>query len=105
MDRHHLRGSTSRSPRRTPSPVEQGALITSRGSTGPAVIAGSPAATAGLREGDIVTSIEGVTIDTEHPLDAVLTQFAPGRTVTLEILRGGQKQSVQVALGTRPIDP
>jgi S1-C subfamily serine protease len=86
-------------------PVEQGALISGRGAQGPAIVPGSPAAQAGLREGDIVTSIEGVAIDIEHPLDAVLTQFAPGRTVTLEILRDGETRSVQVTLGTRPANP
>ena len=43
-------------------------------------------------------------VDTEHPLDSVLTQFAPGRTVTLGVLRGGQKMDVKVTLGTRPAD-
>ena len=53
---------------------------------------------------DIIASIEGQAIDTEHPLDSVLTQFAPGRTVTVGLVRNGQKQEVQVTLGTRPSD-
>ena len=63
-----------------------------------------PAGNAGVKEGDIIVAIEGQPIDTEHPLDSVLTQFAPGRTVTLGILRNGQKMDVQVTLGTRPAD-
>ena len=69
-----------------------------------AVRAGSPAAVAGVQTGDIVTSISGQTIDALHPLDAVLTQFAPGDKITLEIIRGADHKSVTVTLGTRPKD-
>jgi 2-alkenal reductase len=67
-----------------------------------AVIANGPGAQAGIVEGDIITAIEGVTIDTEHPLDAVLSQFAPGQTVTLAIIRGADRTTASVMLGTRP---
>jgi len=84
-------------------PVEDGALV-GAGGTGEAVVAGSPAAAAGVREGDIIRSIGGQAIDNEHPLDSLLVQFAPGDTVTLEILRDGETVKVDVTLGTRPAD-
>jgi 2-alkenal reductase len=83
-------------------PVDAGALVANTGSTGPAIVEGSPAAAAGLADGDIITSISGITIDGEHPLDAVLTQFKPGDTVTLEVLRDGTTIRLDVTLGTRP---
>jgi S1-C subfamily serine protease len=84
-------------------PVKAGALIkTADGTVQEAVEPGSPAAAAGLQQGDIVTAIEGQPIDDEHPLDALLTQYAPGQTVELEILRDGSTQTVSVTLGTRP---
>jgi S1-C subfamily serine protease len=88
--------------------VEQGALIDdAQGANGqvlPAIVPDSPADDAGLEKGDVVTEIEGIALDDEHPLDAVVSQFSPGDTVTLEILRNGERQSIDVTLGTRPED-
>ena len=86
--------------------VDYGALIgPSTGGDGestPGITPGSPAEAAGLKDGDIILSIEGQTIDAEHPLDAVLTSFAPGQTVKVTILRGSDEMEMSVTLGTRP---
>jgi S1-C subfamily serine protease len=47
-------------------------------------------------------SINGKAIDQEHPLDTLLTQFAPGQTVQIEIVRDGAHTTTAVTLGTRP---
>ena len=84
-------------------PVKEGAWVQADpNSNDPAVVADGPAAKGGVKEGDIVTKINDVTIDTLHPLDMVLSQFAPGDTVTLTILRNGASTTVQVTLGVRP---
>jgi S1-C subfamily serine protease len=86
-------------------PVEQGAWLSAADASGQAtdaVVPNSPAAAAGLKDGDIIVSVEGTAIDTAHPLDDILTQYAPGRTIALEILRNGSKQTLTLALGTRP---
>jgi S1-C subfamily serine protease len=87
-------------------PVDHGAWISSgqaaNGQSTPAIVPGSPADKAGVKEGDIIVSIEGITLDSEHPLDDVLTQYAPGKTVTLGVLRNGQTLQLQLTLGTRP---
>ena len=67
-----------------------------------AVVPGSPAEQAGLVAGDIITAVDGTAIDATHPFDLVMSQLAPGKTVTLDVLRGGQTTQVTVTLGTRP---
>jgi S1-C subfamily serine protease len=87
-------------------PVSQGALLgpgqDANGQSTPAVSPGSPAEKAGLKDGDVITGVAGQAIDTTHPLDLVLSQFSPGQTVAIDILRNGSKLTVQVTLGTRP---
>ncbi len=82
--------------------VDSGALVSNSGGTDAAVVADSPAAKAGIQDGDIIVSINGTKIDQENPLDALLVQYAPNDTVQLEILRNGTTTTVQVTLGTRP---
>jgi len=89
-------------------PVDHGALVspsqTASGETLEAVIGGGPADRAGIREGDIITRIGDQAIDAEHPLDLALAGFAPGQTVDIEIIRGGETLTVTLTLGTRPSD-
>jgi serine protease Do len=87
-------------------PVDHGAWISSgvdaNGQATPGVVAGGPADKAGIKEGDIIVTIEGITVDGEHPLDDILSQYAPGKTVTMGVLRDGQTLQLQLVLGTRP---
>ncbi|MDO8483445.1 MAG: trypsin-like peptidase domain-containing protein, partial [Candidatus Limnocylindrales bacterium] len=88
-------------------PVRAGALVGGRDQNDqpvPGVQAGTPAAEAGIKDGDIILSVEGKVIDDGHPLDATLAQFSPGDTVSVEILRDGQHLTLEVTLGTRPAD-
>jgi S1-C subfamily serine protease len=88
-------------------PVKVGALVSREPDANgePPVKPGSPAAAAGIQPGDIITAIGDTKIDTEHPLNAVLAQSAPGDTVTLQILRGGETLSIDVTLAVRPANP
>jgi 2-alkenal reductase len=86
-------------------PVQQGARvggIDDQGNPARGVDPGTPAAQGGVKDGDIITSVNGKTIDEEHPLDTVLAQFKPGDTVSVDVLRDGKHVTLQVTLGTRP---
>jgi S1-C subfamily serine protease len=84
-------------------PVKEGAWVQpDPSSSDPAVVPGGPADKGGVKDGDIITKINDQPIDTLHPLDMVLSQFAPGDTVTLTVLRDGASRTVQITLGTRP---
>ena len=86
-------------------PVNVGALVrgmNADGSSVSAVESGKPADLGGIKDGDIIVSINDKVIDEEHPLDATLAQFSPGDTVDVKILRDGAEMTLQVTLGTRP---
>ncbi len=84
-------------------PIDYGAWIAPETSGGgDPIVPGSPADNAGLREGDIVTAIDGRQIDASLDLDDILTNYVPGDRVTLDILRGGATMQIGVTLAERP---
>ena len=66
-----------------------------------AVIPGSPAAAAGLREGDIITDWDGKKITAEKSIQDFLSDCAPDDKVALKILRDGKELNVGVTLTER----
>jgi serine protease Do len=86
-------------------PLAQGAWVHREDDNGvslEAVTLGGPGDKAGIKTGDIITEIEGQAIDQSHRLEDVIVQYAPGRTVSLEIYRDGGYQTLMITLGTRP---
>ncbi len=63
---------------------------------------GSPALSAGVQTGDLVTAINGKAITTTDQFIATVDTFSPGDTITLTVKRNGQTHNIQVKLGTRP---
>jgi putative serine protease PepD len=63
---------------------------------------GSPASTAGLQQGDLVTAIDGKTISSTQQFIETVDTYSPGQTVTLKVKRGGGTQQIKLTLGTRP---
>lgn len=59
----------------------------------------SPAAKAGLKEGDVVLGINGQKISRSIDLSARVAELRPGVTATLDIWRKGAEQDVKVAIG------
>jgi S1-C subfamily serine protease len=86
-------------------PLNDGAWVHTEDASGnsiEAVVAGSPGAKAGIKTGDIITEVEGQAITGSNPLQDVLVQFSPGRTVSLQVYRAGKYLTFMVSLGTRP---
>jgi serine protease Do len=84
-------------------PIDYGVLVQAPDTTvGPSVIADSPAAKAGIQDGDIITAINDQRLDATHTLDETLTQFAPGDELTITVLRKGETKDLTLKLGTRP---
>jgi len=67
-----------------------------------AVTAGSPAEKAGLQPEDVILSADGRTIEDNSDLSRYIASKSPGTTVKLEILRGKERKTVSVTLGTFP---
>lgn len=65
------------------------------------VEADSPASTAGLRVGDLLTHVAGKAVAGSAELAGVVAEHEPGETVELSVLRAGQPLTVRVTLGTR----
>ncbi len=92
--------------------TDSGALISD-------VVNGSPADDAGLKGstgedtfqlqqvktgGDIVLAVDGKPVLENNDLSQLVAVHKPGDKVTLQILRDGDKQDVEVTLGSRPAD-
>jgi S1-C subfamily serine protease len=84
-------------------PVDHGALVVEATEDGPADDAGIDGGDAetGLG-GDIITAIDGKTIDTGDDLASAIAGKQPGDTVEIEYYHDGEKQTAEVELGERP---
>lgn len=79
-------------------PVTAGAYIYSDSSY-TAVISDSPAAKAGLKDKDIIISVNGIKIGESGSLSSLLGEYAPGDTVQLVVLRNGTETAINLTLG------
>jgi len=69
------------------------------------VVAGAPAAKAGLKTGDVVTAFNGTPIANADAITAAVASSKPGEKVTLTIQRNGATQHVSITLGVQPSQP
>jgi len=63
---------------------------------------GTPAAKANLRSGDVVTAVDGTTVDSAEALTRAIDAHKPGETVTVKIRRNGKDITARVKLASRP---
>jgi S1-C subfamily serine protease len=79
--------------------TEKGALVYSpSGQVSLAMLAGSPAQRAGLRINDIITAVNGQTVESQKSLPELLYQYKQGDQIELTVLRDGQEVKLPVQL-------
>lgn len=69
------------------------------------VFEGDPAAVAGIKPGDIITSIGGKRLKSPNQLSRVVAGFGPGEEVEVQVNRDGQPLSFPVFLGIKKEKP
>ncbi len=84
-------------------PVKEGALIL-RGDTRTdlAVIPGSPADKAGLKENDIITKVDGTAVTAQEPLWRLISGKGVGDSAELTVYTKGEEKTVTVTLEAQP---
>lgn len=78
-------------------PVKKGAYVLANGNS-PAVVSGSPAAQAGIKDKDIIIKVGENEIGDKGNVSTLIGAFAPGDTVELTILRDGKTITTRVTL-------
>ena len=78
-------------------PVNSGAYIYNS-STYSAIVKNSPASKAGLKDKDIITKINGVEVGAAGSLANLISEYKPGDTVQLTVLREGKEIAINVTL-------
>ena len=63
---------------------------------------GSPAATAGLKPGDVITAVDGTPVKDARELARTIGMMAPDTAVKLTLMRQGEPTTVSVTLGQMP---
>ncbi|KKR21374.1 MAG: Trypsin [Parcubacteria group bacterium GW2011_GWE2_39_37] len=76
----------------------KGAMV-AKNPEGIAVIKGSPAEAAGLKEGDVITLVENNEVDQITNLTDAIQEYAPGTKVNITYLRQGEEKEAELVLG------
>ena len=82
-------------------PVDYGVLVMGHGALAPGVIPKSPAATAGIKEKDIILECGGVKIENGKTPQDFMEDKEAGDVLKLTVLRNGKESTVNVTLGER----
>lgn len=72
------------------------------GEGGPAIMEGSPAAQAGLKDEDIILAVNGAQINKDASLAELISEREVGETVRLKVIRAGAEIEISAVLSQRP---
>ncbi|GHD06597.1 Do family serine endopeptidase [Tianweitania populi] len=88
----------------TPEIAESIGLENAKGAIVASAQSDSPAATAGVKDGDVITAVDGQAVSTPRELARVIGSARPGKDVKIDLWRNGKAQSINVKLGVLPGD-
>ncbi len=64
----------------------------------------SPAAAAGLKDGDVIATVNGEPVADSHDLARKIAALGPKKSADLAVIRNGSPQTIKVTLGALPDD-
>lgn len=77
-------------------------LPKNRGEFIQAVEPGQAAAKAGMQAGDVVVKVDGKEVTPDQTLSFIVANTTPGKRIPIELIRNGQRLTVQTVVGKRP---
>ncbi len=86
----------------TPDLAQHFGVKNAKGAVVADVTPNSPGAKAGLKQGDVITAIDGKKVEGSDDLTMNVISHEPGSTVSLDVVRNGEPTTVKVTLGSRP---
>ena len=86
----------------TPALTESFSLKSNKGALVSEVVPESPAAAAGLREGDVIVAVNGQPVTNANELKLQVSSLSPGTKLNLDVLRDGEAKQFSAIAGERP---
>jgi serine protease Do len=77
--------------------LKKGAYVVSSTGSSP-IVSGSPAEKAGLKDKDIITKVNNIEVGPAGDVASLVSEYAPGDTIQLTIVRDGREQTLNVTL-------
>lgn len=68
------------------------------------VVPSQAAAKAGIQAGDVVVKVDGKDVTPDQTLSFIVANTTPGKRIPVELLRNGQRLTVQAVVGKRPTE-
>lgn len=87
----------------TPDRTKELGLKEERGAIVMKVVAGSPAEKSGLKENDVIVSFNGRRVDSVRELQRLLNETPSDRSVQIEVVRAGSRQTLATTLAKRSL--
>src|SRR5438105_4699096 len=85
----------------TPEEAKRTGVRATRGAVVARVFSGSPAQSAGLRPGDVITAVAGKPVDSREAFSTYTATIPSGEAVPLTVVRDGTPRTINI----RPVDP